>query len=125
VFLRASKKQGQPLSQDGWPFVSLSRFGNRWLRAIPKSVCSSKQQKKQTLYEAGCEPGRRIGRRAKSSTEATPRLIARIAGFWLAAKRATPASQVFCARYRDAMQTPMTANPSMKIANAAKSSRTK
>src|SRR5580700_7790792 len=73
--------------------------------ARSSQICVHKrQQEKQTCYEAGCESGRRIGRRARSSTEETPRRTARSTGFRLAANCATPASQVFWAIYSVAMQ---------------------
>ena len=90
------KETGQPLSQDGWPYASHYRLGNHPGRnAVPESVCSGKQMQKQTCQETGCESGRRIGRRARSSTEATLRRTAKIIGFRLEANCATPASQVF------------------------------
>src|SRR5580658_1094490 len=60
------------------------------------SVCALAETRNWlAAYRAAAEPGRRNGRRARSSTAFTPRRAISTTGFWLSATRWTPASQTF------------------------------
>src|SRR5690242_13415808 len=78
-FMKCKRRRASRSLRTAGPFASRYRFGDRpGQNAVPESVCSAKQ--KQICQETGCESGRRIGRRARSSTEATPRRTANSTG---------------------------------------------
>src|ERR1700756_1619250 len=71
------------------------------------------------------EPGRRSGRRAKSSTAFTPRRASCTTTLSLSATRCTATSQPFCSVYRVKIPNAIIANPTANSAKAASSSCTK
>jgi hypothetical protein len=71
---------------------------------------------------AASEPGRRNGRRARSSTASALRLAIATIGWLLAATRSTATAQPLCNMYPPATNAPITAKTTAKRANAANSS---
>src|SRR5580704_10593377 len=89
------------------------------LRALPLTEAENR------YALVGCEPGRRSGRRAKSSMEETVRRTVMSQGWRLFTNRNTPASQTLWNMYTVAITEPKAANTRMNNAKAASSSRTK
>lgn len=74
---------------------------------------------------AAAEPGRRNGRRARSSTADMLRFAIATTGWPLSATRSTATAQLFCNIYRLAIASPKTAKTAANNAKAASNSLTK
>jgi hypothetical protein len=87
--------------------------------------CKANKSSTNPNYCAAAEPGRRNGRRARSSTADTLRFAIQTTGWSLSATRSTATAQPFCNRYKLAITSPKTAKTAANNANAANNSLTK